>query len=100
MSPVAVFAAAAVGFVGSGVYYTALSGPLVVARSGASTPAARPWTYGLEFARALVIAFVTAGVAAVAGIDSWLGGVVLGLALWIGFPLTLWLGELATPQGR
>jgi hypothetical protein len=94
MNPVAVLAAAVAGFIGSGVYYTALSGPLAAARSDAPAPAAHPWTYGVEFGRTLVIAVVMAGVASVAGIDSLLGGVALGLALWIGFPLMLWVGAI------
>ena len=94
MTLVAVVAAAVVGFIGSGIYYTVLDGALEAARTDTSTSPARPWTYGVEFARTLVIAAVMAGVASVAGIGSWLGGMALGLALWVGFPLMLWVGAI------
>ena len=29
-----------------------------------------------------------------AGVGSWWGGLVLGLVLWIGFPLVLWTGAM------
>jgi hypothetical protein len=94
MALFAVVAAAVAGFIGSGIYYTALGGPLEAARPDTSAPTARPWTYGAEFARTVVIAAVMAGVASVAGIESWLGGMALGLVLWVGFPLMLWLGAI------
>jgi hypothetical protein len=37
---------------------------------------------------------VVAGLAAQGGIDAWTGGLVLGLALWLGFPLVLWTGAV------
>jgi hypothetical protein len=37
---------------------------------------------------------VVAGLAAQGEIDDWTGGLLLGLALWIGFPLVLWTGAL------
>ena len=35
-----------------------------------------------------------AGLAVRAEIDEWSGGLLLGLALWIGFPLVLWTGAV------
>ena len=37
---------------------------------------------------------VVAGLASQGGIDDWTGGLLLGLALWIGFPLVLWTGAM------
>jgi Protein of unknown function (DUF1761) len=37
---------------------------------------------------------VVAGLAARGEIDEWTGGLLLALALWIGFPLVLWTGAL------
>jgi hypothetical protein len=53
-----------------------------------------PWKLGAELARCLLVAAVVAGLAAQAAIDDWAGGVLLGLALWIGLPLVLWTGAI------
>lgn len=95
MFPLVVLAAAAAGFAVSGIYYTILDSPLAAARPDATAASVSPsWTYGVEFARTLVIAGVAAGVASVANVDSWVGGVALSLALWVGFPLMLWVGAV------
>jgi hypothetical protein len=91
---VAVLVAGVAGFIASGIYYTVLSDPLAAARSDDSIPQVRPWVYGVEFVRTLIIAAVLAGVASLAGIGSWLGGIALGLALWLGFPFILWVGAI------
>jgi hypothetical protein len=94
MIVVTVLVAAVAGFIGSGIYYSILSGPLAAARHDGLVPEARPWVYGVEFVRTVVIAAVVAGVASVAGIGSGVGGLALGLALWLGFPLVLWVGAI------
>lgn len=43
--------------------------------------------------RSLIVA-VVAGIVSQGEIDQWSGGVLLGLALWVGFPLVLWVGAL------
>jgi hypothetical protein len=53
-----------------------------------------PWKAGVELPRGLVLAAVLAGVAAQGEVDEWTGGLLLGLALWIGFPLVLWTGAV------
>ena len=35
-----------------------------------------------------------AGLASATGTDTWTDGVLLGLALWVGFPLVLWIGAV------
>ena len=45
---------------------------------------------------------VVAGLAVEGDVDAWRGGLVLGLALWVGFPLVLWVGAMLhekTPCG-
>jgi hypothetical protein len=53
-----------------------------------------PWKMAVEFLRGLILAAVTAGLASEAEIDEWTGGLVLGLALWVGFPFVLWTGAV------
>jgi len=76
------------------VYYTILHDPLAAARTDSSMSEAPPWTYAVEFVRTIVIAAVVAGVASISDIESWLSGITLGLALWVGFPLMLWVGAV------
>ncbi len=37
---------------------------------------------------------MVAGLASRVEVDEWTGGLALGLALWIGFPLVLWTGAI------
>jgi hypothetical protein len=53
-----------------------------------------PWKLGVEILRCLVLATVVAGLASQGDVDEWTGGLALGLALWIGFPLMLWVGAM------
>lgn len=94
MVPLMVLVATVVGFAASGVYYTILDSSLAAARPDAAVAATPPWTYAVEFARTLVIAGVAVAVASLADIASWGGGLALGLALWVGFPLMLWVGAV------
>jgi hypothetical protein len=80
-----VLVAATAAFVIGTTYYSVVGGP------GDETP---PWKLGLEVLRCLVLAAVIAGLAARGGIDDLAGGLLLGLALWIGFPLVLWTGAI------
>jgi len=53
-----------------------------------------PWKLAVELLRGLIIAADVAGLAAQGEIDEWSGGLLLGLALWIGFPVVLWTGAM------
>jgi hypothetical protein len=95
----AVVGAAVVAFVLSGGWYAVLGDQLAAAGSpGAAAAAAGdeppPWTYAVELFRNLVVATVVAGLVAETGTDGWTGGLWLGLALWIGLPLVLWVGAV------
>ena len=92
VEPLAVLAATAVAFLSGGAYYAVLGGRLAeVSEAAAAMP---PWKLVAELGRCLVLAAVVAGLAAQGGIDGWAGGLVLGLALWAGFPLVLWTGAM------
>jgi peptidoglycan/LPS O-acetylase OafA/YrhL len=82
---IAIVVAAVAAFVSAGAYYS------VVPTAGGDMP---PWKLAVEVARCLVIAAVVAGLAARGDVDTWTGGLLLGLVLWIGFPFVLWVGAV------
>jgi hypothetical protein len=91
----AVLVATIAAFVSGATYYAVLGGRLAevsdAAAAGGQPP---PWTLAAELLRCLTIAAVVAGLASQGGIDEWTGGLLLGLALWIGFPFVLWTGAV------
>jgi len=92
---VAVAAAAVAALIISGVYYGLLADQLArVSAAAAVGDAMTPWQVGAELLRSLVTATVTAVLGAEAGVDGWAGGLLLGVLLWIGFPLMLWAGAM------
>ena len=91
----AILVAAIVVFVLGFAYYAALGGRLAeVSDAAAAGDQPPPWKLAVEFLRGLILAAVIAGLASEAEIDQWTGDLLLGLALWIGFPLVLWTGAL------
>jgi hypothetical protein len=88
LSVVAVLGATGAAFVLGGAYYAVLGDRL----PGAGDTA--PWQLAVELLRCLVLCAVVAGLAAEGGVDDPAGGLLLGLALWIGFPLVLWAGAV------
>ncbi|MEV4460784.1 DUF1761 domain-containing protein [Microbispora sp. NPDC049633] len=95
-----VLIAAVVAFASGALYYVVLGGRLAATRAPSAAPAAASpvrtplWTFAVETGRCLVLAGVVTGLAAQARIDTWIGGLVLGLVLWIGFPAVLWIGAI------
>ena len=88
---VATIAAFACGATYYAVFGTQLAAVSAAAAAGGQPP---PWKLAVELLRCLILAAVVAGLAAQAEIESWTGGVLLGLALWIGFPFVLWTGAV------
>ena len=81
----------------SGAYYAVLGDQLASVSEAAAAAAAEsppPWQLAVELLRGLTVAAVVAGLASQGDIDEWSGGLVLGLALWVGFPLVLWIGAV------
>ena len=91
---VAVLGIAVVLFVLGAAYYAALGTQLAQVSAAAAQPGTPPWTIAAELVRCLVLATVVVGLTAQAAVDEWTGGLVLGLALWIGFPFVLWTGAV------
>ena len=97
IDPLAVLVATVAAFVSGGAYYAALGEQLATVSPAAAAAAEEqppPWTYAVELLRCLVLALVVAGLASQGEIDEAGGGLVLGLALWVGFPLVLWTGAV------
>ena len=90
----AVAAVTVLAFVLSGAYYAVLGDQLATVSPAAAAGDAPGWTVAAELARTLVLVTVVAGLAVETGTDDWAGGLLLGLALWVGFPLVLWVGAL------
>jgi Protein of unknown function (DUF1761) len=95
VDPVQVLVATLLCFVIGAGYYAVLGGHLAAAR-GADAPTVpmRWWTMPVEVLRCLVLAAVVLGLAAATGADSGGDGLLLGLLLWVGFPLVLWTGAV------
>jgi len=91
----AILVAAVVVFFVGFTYYAVLAGQLAeVSDAAAAGEQPPPWKMAVEFSRGLILAAVIAGLASAADIDDWTGGLLLGLALWIGFPFVLWTGAV------
>jgi uncharacterized protein DUF1761 len=95
LDAVQVLVATALCFALGAAYYAVLGDRLAAARGAGAAPVAmRWWTMPAEVLRGLVLAVVVLGLAAATGADSGVGGLLLGLALWVGFPLVLWTGAV------
>lgn len=91
----AVLVAALAAFVLSSAYYAVFASQLSVAGTEASDGTnPPPWKLAVEFLRSLTVAGVVAGLGARCEIEEWSGGLLLGFALWVGFPLVLWSGAV------
>jgi len=92
---VAVLVGTIVLFVVGAAYYAVLGGRLAqVSAAAAAGGQPAPGEIAVELLRCLVLAVVVAGLASRAGVGGWTGGLLLGLALWVGFPLVLWVGAM------
>jgi len=93
ISVLSVLVATVVAFGVSGAWY-AVFGAQLAAATDAFDASMPPWKVGIELLRNVVLAAVLAGVASRADVDSLAGGLLLGLVLWLGFPLVLWTGAI------
>jgi hypothetical protein len=93
----AVLVGTVLAFVLGAGYYAVLGNQLAAARDGAPAVPAAPvsfWFVPVELMRCLLLAGVVIGLAAATDTTTWWGGLALGLALWVGFPLVLWIGAV------
>ena len=95
----AIGVAAVAAFVAAGGYYTVL-GKVLEKYSSAPADMA-PWVLAVEVAKHFVVAAVVARLATEIGITAWprvpsrcSRAVILGLALWLAFPVILLLGSV------
>jgi Protein of unknown function (DUF1761) len=84
-----ILVATIVAFIISSTWYAVFGSKL--GTSAESTP---PWKIAVELLRSLTLALVIAWLVTEAGIDDVGAGLALGLTLWIGFPLVLWVGAM------
>lgn len=100
MNLIAIFVAAAVAFVLGGFYYAILGKQLatVSETAAAAGGSMKPWHLAAEVIRCIVLATVVACLVSKTGADEWLDGLGLGLLLWVGFPLVLWVGAMVHEQ--
>jgi amino acid permease len=95
VSILAILAAAVAAFAIGAIYYAVLGNQLaVVSDAAAAGEEFPPWKVAVELLRSLIIAAVVAGLASQGDIDEWSGGLLLGIALWIGFPFVLLTGAM------
>jgi Protein of unknown function (DUF1761) len=92
----AILVATAVAFVLGSAYYFAFADRLAelneAARSVEQPPA---WQVAVvELVRNLVLSSVVGVLAVLADVDTFAGGLLLGIGLWVGFPLVLWSGAV------
>jgi uncharacterized protein DUF1761 len=93
VNPLAILVATVVSIVMAAVYYSQLMKQLATVTHTA-VPGKRPelWQMLVDVPRNLLFVLVVAGLASEIGADGWLDGLMLGLALWIGFPVVIWMG--------
>jgi Protein of unknown function (DUF1761) len=96
INALAVLVAAISVFLLSSIYYTALAKQWATVSDAAARSGGRPGPgkAALELARSLILATVVAGLASRGEIEHLGGGLLLGLALWVGFPFVLWTGAI------
>ena len=81
-------------FLGS-IYYAMLAAQWAqLSDAGARSGRPRPPKLAAELARSLLLATVIAGLASRGDIETAAGGLLLGVALWVGFPFVLWTGAI------
>jgi hypothetical protein len=92
----AIVVATVVVFVISSVWYIAFNKQYSALRGVDPQDAAKPQPAKIvvELVRSLILATIVAGLASLIGISSFGGALLLGVVLWIGFPLMLLSGSI------
>jgi len=88
----AIAVAAVAAFLAAGGYYAAVGKQLEKLSSASAEMS--PRLLAVEIAKHFVVAAVIAGLSAGIGITAWPSAVLLGLALWVAFPVMLLLGSV------
>jgi Protein of unknown function (DUF1761) len=89
----AVLAGTVLAFVLGAGYYAVLGNPPAAARGEPAEPSSLSFV-PVELVRCLLLAGTVVGLAAAADATTWWRGLLLGLVLWAGFPLVLWIGAI------
>lgn len=89
----AVAVAAIAGFVPAFAYYAVLGGRLAAAGGAVTDERPPAWIPLFELVKHLVLAAVTAGLVAAMDV-TWVGALLVGLVLWVGFPVVLLAGSV------
>jgi hypothetical protein len=94
VSPLLVaLAGAALAFVLGGAWYATLGAPAAAA-DGERLSRPAGLTALVETVRCLLLAAVVTTLALLTGADTWWQGLLLGVLLFVGFPLVLWTGAM------
>jgi hypothetical protein len=94
VSPLLVaLAGAALAFVLGGAWYATLGAPAAAA-DGERPSRPGGLTALVETVRCLLLAAVVTTLALLTGADTWWQGLLLGVLLFVGFPLVLWTGAM------
>jgi hypothetical protein len=97
---VALAVSVAVAFVLSTSYYIAFANRYAELRRrmnpnvAVDTGTPPPWKILVELVRSLIVATVLAGLASLLELDGWTDGLILGVSMWIGFPVVLLVGSM------
>jgi len=95
LNVLAVLLAAVIAFIISGAYYAALGTRLARLSPAYAEPGGMaPADIAVELVRSLVVAVAVAALAAGLGFDGLGQALLLGLGLWVAFPLVLLLGSV------
>jgi Protein of unknown function (DUF1761) len=92
----AILVATVVAFLVGSAYYFAFADRLAAVSEAARSVEQPPaWQLAaVELVRNLVLSSVVGVLAAMADVDTFAGGLLLGIGLWVGFPLVLWTGAV------
>jgi Protein of unknown function (DUF1761) len=92
----AILVATVVAFLLGSAYYFAFADRLAAVSEAARSVEQPPgWQLAVvELVRNLVLSSVVGVLAALADVDTFAGGLLLGIGLWVGFPLVLWSGAV------